>query len=356
MVSNSTLTQPNIKVTCPAPREVWHCLFKADPEALPYQSPAWLDCICAGSYYEDASRLYESQDGRQLLMPLVRRKGWPQLLTTQASLPYGWGIGGLLTSGRIEKNDLDAVFDDLTRLPYLRTSIRPNPRQGEIWAMTKKTNVVVIPRLAHVLDLEGGFDKVWAERFERKTRNRIRKAERSGVTVEKDSTGRLIPVFYDLLLQSLDRWASQQHEPRWLAHWRGRQRDPLRKFQNIARILGDACTVWVAWVNGQAAAADLVLQYGNVNDSRSAMNKELAGPTEANDLLMKLMIEDACRAGCRYYHMGETGMSATLAHFKSRFGAVAYPYAEYHIERFPITGMESRLRRFVKHFIGFKDA
>jgi lipid II:glycine glycyltransferase (peptidoglycan interpeptide bridge formation enzyme) len=206
-----------------------------------------------------------------------------------------------------------------------------------------------------VLDLEGGFDKVWAQRFERKTRARIRKAERLGVVVEYDTTGRLVPIFYDLLHRSFDRWARQQNEPRWLTHWRGQRRDPLRKFQIIADTLGEACKVWVAWVNGQPAAASLVLQYGNVNDSRGAMDKELAGPTWANDLLMKFTIEDACRSGCRFYNMGESGTSTNLAHFKRRFGAIAYPYEEYYLERFPITRIDTRLRAIVKRAIGFKD-
>ncbi|HEX2980122.1 MAG TPA: hypothetical protein VHO48_07650, partial [Anaerolineaceae bacterium] len=67
-------------------------------------------------------------------------------------------------------------------------------------------------------------------------------------------------------------------------------------------------------------------------------------------------IEDACLAGCRYYHMGESGTSTSLSQFKSRLGAIAYPYAQYAIERLPITTTDRKLRGFVKKLIGFKDA
>ena len=86
------------------------------------------------------------------------------------------------------------------------------------------------------------------------------------------------------------------------------------------------------------------------------MDKAIAGPTRANDLLHRLAIEDACRHGCRYYHMGESGASASLARFKSGFGAEAHPYAEYYLERFPITALERSLKGIVKRLMGFKDA
>jgi hypothetical protein len=120
--------------------------------------------------------------------------------------------------------------------------------------------------------------------------------------------------------------------------------------------LGDACRIWVAWLDREPAAAILVLQGANVNDARGAMNKELAAPTCANHLIQSLAIEEACSSGCRYYHMGETGPSASLAHYKSSFGAQPYPYAEYRLERLPITSINSRLFGLTKRLIGFKDA
>ena len=52
---------------------------------------------------------------------------------------------------------------------------------------------------------------------------------------------------------------------------------------------------------------------------------------------------------------GETGASASLAHYKQRFGATPHPHAEYFLERLPITAVDSRLRKAAKWMIGFKD-
>lgn len=349
------LTRQPISVISPAPRDVWNDLMRSDPEALPYQMPAWLDAMCAADGYEDASRLYNLAGDQQLIMPMVRRRGLLSALKIESSLPNGWGMGGLIARKPIRPEEIALVFADLSSRSSLRTSIRPNPRAGATWAAAQPHRVIAIPRFAHVLDLEGGFDMVWTKRFNSVTRGKIRKAERSGLVVEYDTSGKLVPVFYDLFLRSIDRWAEQQHEPRVLARWRNQRRDSQHKLQVIAQMMGGACHIWVASHKGQPIAAMLVLQDANVNDSRAVMDKELCAPVYANDLLQKLAIEEACRAGCRYYHMGESGRSTGLNHYKSRFGAYGCSYSEYRLERLPITKADTFLRGFVKKLIGFKD-
>lgn len=345
-----------VHVISPAPRAAWQRLQRHDPEALPSQSPEWLDCLCALKGYRDASRLYTFSDGQQLLLPLVKRQGLPGPLAVQASLPHAWGMGGVLSSRDLHADHLRAVFEDLSRTPFLSTSLLPNPRHAALWRAAAPASAMTIPRHAHVIDLEGGFDRVWCERFSKTTRRMIRKAEKLGVVVECDTTSRLAPIFYKLHRLSVDRWAAQQNEPRWLAHLRAEVRDPLSKIEHIAQAMGAASRIWVAWHEGVPIAASLVLLSSNADDIMGAMDKPRAAATGANDLLLKLAIEDACASGARYYHLGESGESVGLAQFKERFGARAYPYHEYRLERLPISRWDRGLRGIVKRAIGFKDA
>lgn len=231
----------------------------------------------------------------------------------------------------------------------------PNPRQGPLWAAAKPAYVRSLPRRAHVLDLEGGFERVWRERFSKTTRRMVRKAERLGVTVTCDTTGRLAPVVYRLRRAAVARWAARQHEPRWLAHLRAELRDPQSKLQHLARVMGSALRIWVAWRCGEPIAASLVLVGSNADDILAVMDASKAAATGANDLLLRLSIEDACNAGCRYYHLGESGASVGLARFKERFGAHAYPYEEFYVERLPLNQLDRGLRGAVKRVIGFRD-
>ena len=344
-----------VRVTSPAPRDVWTALVRDDRDALLSQTPEWMDCLVAFGSYEDASRLYELPDGRRFVLPLARRSGLAGRLTGPASFPAGWGVGGLVAPGGVQVEDVRAVFADLGSGPGLRISLRPSPMQASAWAAARPDRVAVVPRLAHSLDLEGGFERVWTERFVGTARTAVRKAERSGLRVECDTTGRLIPVLYELYERSLTRWAEQQNEPRFLAGWRAQRRDPMEKLELLARRLGDACRIWVAWQGERPAAAILVLPGTNAHYTRGAMDKDVAGPTRANYLLHRMAIADACEAGCHHYYMGESGTSRSLAQFKTRLGAVPQEHAEYHIERLPLTAMDTGARGLVKRAIGFRD-
>jgi hypothetical protein len=345
-----------VKVTSPLTAEIWRQVIENDPEALAFQTPEWIHALVATGAYTDASRMYEFSRGRCLLLPMVRRTGLPARLATQASMPHSWGMGGLLGSGSLKAEEVAAVFEDLRRQPVLRTSIRPNPIFARAWAEGKPEGVISRPMLAHVLDLSGGFDEVWSHRFAGETRTAVRKAEKSSLEITLDRTGEHIPVFYDLFMRSIDRWAEQQNEPKWLARWRAKKRDPIEKFMAIAQSVDGIFQLWTAWKDGQAAASILVLQGRNASYTRGAMDKALAGPTRANQLLHRMAIEEACKAGSRRYHMGESGTSSSLAQFKTRFGAVPMKYAEYIVEKLPVSTVDGKLRGVVKKIIGFKDA
>jgi hypothetical protein len=347
--------QAVVGVTSPAPRDVWEEVFLSDPTALVTHTHTWLDFVCTAGDYADASRLYELPVGRRLVLPMVRRRHLPGSLAAEASFPPGYGMGGLLAPGGIQAADAKAVFSDLAGRDVVRTSLRPNPLNGHALAAARPPGVVVVPLLAHVLSLEGGFQVVWKNRFKGEARTAVRKAERSRLTVERDTSGRLVPVLYELYERSLDRWAHQHGEPRALARWRGHRADPRKKFELMAQALGDSCRIWVAWRDGRPAAAILVLQGMNATYSRGMMDKELAGPVRANHLLHRLAIEEACTAGCRYYHMGESAFSASLMQFKGTFGARACAHAEYHVEQVPITALDRQARSLIKRAIGFRE-
>lgn len=341
-----------VSVTTPAPRAVWKNLIAQDADALPYQSPEWTDSACATGRFVDVSRLYETADGRQFVLPLIARAGLPSWLNIAGSMPSSWGIGGPIGSAPLTAPVIAAMFDDLRRAGFLAVHIRPNPLHASVWQSAPFGEV--IPRRAHVLDLAGGFDAVWEQRFNGRVRRIIRKAE-GVVDVEFDTTGRLLPQFYALLEKSWLRWAAAQHEPEALALWRARRRDPYRRFKTMAATMGEGLQVGLASIGGQPVATIIVLRGRNTNYSRGAMDAELIGNSGANDLLQKLAIEQSAKAGHRYYHMGESGHSASLSQFKEKFGAVAYEYAEYRIERLPLTRIDKLARTAVKRLIGFKD-
>jgi hypothetical protein len=304
----------------------------------------------------DASKLYEFSGGRQFVLPMIRHGVMPTFFSRQCSMPPAWGIGGLVGRHSISSEEVSTIMAHLASEPVLSSSIRPNPLFGSTWSAAAMKVGFAEPRLAHVLDLDGCIDNVWSKKFSHQARGSVRKAERSGLRVECDKTGKFIPIYYKLMKCSLDRWAEQQHEPRLLSYLRAQFRDPIRKFETIAQTLGETMRTWVAWLDEEPVAALIVLQGKNVYAFKSVMNKELAGPTHANELLHFHAISEGCKAGCARYHLGESGRSTSLAQFKQRFGAEPYPYSEYYIERLPVTNLDRKIRKIVKWSIGFQDA
>ncbi len=344
-----------VSVVSPAPRDVWRRVVESDPYALVTQTPEWLDAMVEVTGSIDASRWYLTEDGRDLVLPLVRRRfGGSRAL--HSSFSEGWGIGGILSPGGLEESEARLVMADLAEQPALRILLRGNPLLARSWwAGAAEVGASARPRLAHVLDLAGGSDAVWRDRMASQARRGVRRAHRLGVEVDRDQAGELLPAFYGMLLQSFDRWAARQHEPKWMTRLRGTRRDPIGKFEVIASHLGSAYRLYVARHEGRPAAAVLVVLGANAQYLWGAMDAEVGGRTNANDLLHWTAIQDACAAGCATYHMGESAEGSTLARYKEKLGGHPVPYADYSIERLPVTRMDRALRGVVKRAIGFRD-
>jgi hypothetical protein len=353
-VTASAGCAPIARLATPAPRHDWQELLDADRSALVTQTPAWTDALCAVTGAHDASRLYEFGEGRRLVLPMVERAHRPWPLTMTDSFPPAWGFGGLAGDAP-RPEEARAVLADLRSAGVLRARIRPNPLHHHAWSTAMSRDVIALPRRAHVVDLGGGFDRVWMERFSKRARNHVRRAERCGLEVELDTTGRLAGVFEALFTRSVERWARRQHEPAKLAHWRARRRDPPGKLARVMAALDGAAHLWVASAEGRPVAAILVLQGANAHYTRGAMDEERAGETRANYLLHARAIEAAARAGCGSYHMGETGDSRSLAQFKEAVGGRPHRYAELVVERLPITRVDRMARTAVKTAIRFRD-
>lgn len=343
-----------LTVISPAPREEWRTVLANDPAALPEHAPEWVDALCAAGGYADASRYYRHPDGRDFVLPLVRRTGPAGLGGWLLSFPPGWGMGGLVGPG-VDAEVVAAVLADLRATGALRIGIRPDPLAYPNWsAAADSAGATLLPRRAHVLDLTGGVDEVW-KRLSQSARRNVRLAERAGVRVEIDRTGALLEDYYSLFLLSIDRWATQQHEPRRLAHARAARRDPLTKLRTMADAMGKALAVTLAYLDDRPVCGSITLLGQTAHYTRGAMDQDRMGNTRATELVQWRAIQLACDFGCTAYHMGESGGSASLAQYKEKFGARPVDYAELRLERLPYTRADQAARNVVKKVLRFRD-
>jgi hypothetical protein len=271
---------------------------------------------------------------------LVRKAAHFTGLASQESYPPGWGLGGVIANTGLGADEIQSVFTDLATQPVIRTLVRPNPLVSPVWEATRPFGVTSIALTSHVLDLEGGFETVWRKRFHHTNRTAIHKAEHSDLTVMVDSTGELLPVYYQIFIEWCARRGRERHLPAWFSRWNNQRRDPLDRLQRIFKALDTAAQVYVAYLGDQPIAAAILLIYReNAVYLRGTSLRAEAGPVRANDLSQSRMIEAACQAGCRFYHMGTSAGVESLMRFKSGFGAEPTPLYNYAIERFPITSL-----------------
>ncbi|WP_421119916.1 GNAT family N-acetyltransferase [Aquihabitans daechungensis] len=253
---------------------------------------------------------------------------------------------------------LEAVVADLATIRTGWVRIRPNPLHADRWEQvlaSAPAGTFGVPKRSHVLELDADPDRLFAEQFTSSARRNVRLAQRAGIEVEVDDEGRLVPVFHDLLMRSVERWAGAAHEPLAVARYRAGRRDPVEKFQAWSEAMRGGCRVLVARRDGVPIAASIVLQGANAHLTRGAMDRELVGRDRPNELLMWHAIRDASLAGCRWFHLGESGTSASLAAYKERFGAVGIDYPEVRLERVPMTALDRTVRRAGKRVLGVRS-
>jgi hypothetical protein len=335
-----------VDIVSPTPRAEWVKVLADDPNATVYQTPTWLEAALRASGGVDVSRLYRLSDGRQLVLPMLRRTRLPGLWFDDAY--PGLGSGGLLASEGLRSSDVQLVLTDTLDSPAASTRIKANHDTTDTWEAGLIKGVNHFFRRVEILDLRGGYSEVWEQRFRSSARRAIRKAERAEVEVEKDTSSQAVRTFYDLYLTWTDQRAEESGVPKWLARSAARRREPLKRFEAIATMTGDMCRIWVARYRDEPIASIITLVFGrHAVYWRGCSNKALAGPLRANNLLQHFAIEDACLAGCQYYSFGESGGVTSLIHFKETFGATPRRAIEVRLERPWIAQVENANHRLM---------
>ena len=213
-------------------------------------------------------------------------------------------------------------------------------------AVSVGSSVVELPRRVDVVDLSMGYQEYLTRTVRRGTRQNVAKAARQGVEIERDTTGRLIPVFYDLYLSWVERWIPRSGLPPALARHSALKQEPYAKFETVAALMGDRCRVFVAWHQGRAVASCINFVHGeHAIGWRSYSIKELAGPVAANTATQVAGIRDAMESGCRSFDLGQSGDVSNLQSYKNSLGASPRQVVDLRIEPALLTSARGAAER-----------
>ncbi len=117
-------------------------------------------------------------------------------------------MGGLVSAGPVTAQDVEAVAANLATLSAARIRVWPGTTDRGAWLEADLPPLApAIPDHARRRPARGPGGPPVLE--SRNTLKRVRKGERF-FDVEHDDTGRLLPVFQDLLRRSVDVWAEER--------------------------------------------------------------------------------------------------------------------------------------------------
>ena len=274
-----------VEIASPAPRDIWRGVLRDDPGATALQTPEYLDAVVTATGGTDVSRFYQLRDGRQLVLPLVRRRSRLGLHLDRG-YPDGYGHGGMLATGGLLADDVRAVVRDL-RGQSLSLWTGGAHHTSEQWSAG------LLPGVTDA-STRGRRDRAGL----RAMSTTWRPSARTGSPTRPGSSGsaRFGPVsrwrrtppggWSRSSLRSTGRGPRAGSPARgcrpWSpAAWRwARSRTP--KFAAVAAMAGDACRLFVAWYHGRPVAATAMLVHDQHAVAwRSYSIAELATPVSA---------------------------------------------------------------------------
>lgn len=296
------------------PVSKWDEIVRNSENSYFFHSPAWAKILEETYNYRIATRLYEI-DGKEILIPMMEKQKY--LFNYYNSMPMGYG--GIVSLCDISSEALQKILKDMVsgRCLFFDISLPPlsdlSVQDPFIKLIDSEWNYT------HVLFLGNGFDSLWKDKFNRKNRNAIRNAEKSGVEILKGNSLEDFINYYKLYIKSSKKWGYKKPP------------HPLRLYINMFKHGLPAVQLRLAVKDDIIIAGILNFYYGkNVFYWGSTIldKTEIYRPI---NLLLKDSIEHACNEGYKYYNFGASGNLDGVRRFKESFGAERVLLKKYRI-------------------------
>ena len=273
----------------------------AHPEARGYHHPAWLEVVHR-VFGHRTLYLTAARDGILVgVLPLVffasRLFG-----RSTVSMPF-FNYGGVLADDpEVERALLDRAIAETKAVRGTSLELR-HTRQLFPELPAKRHKV------AMTLTLQATPERQW-ERLDRKVRNQVRKAEKSGLRVQCGGP-ELVPGFYRVFARNMRDLGTPVYSVRFFE-------DVLGTFTDRARVL-------LVSTAEQPVAASIVLWHRATMEVPWASALREYNPLCPNVLLYWHMLRFAIEQRCTLFDFGRSTPNEGTFHFKRQWGAEPQP-------------------------------
>lgn len=271
------------------------------PEAQAYHHPAWLGVV-ERAFGHRTQYLAAERDGSVVgVLPLVFFSH-PIFGRSTISMPF-FNYGGILADDPdVERGLLDRAIEATAAAGGSHLELR-HTRQLFPDLAAKRHKVAMLLRL------EASVEHQW-NGLDRKLRNQVRKAEKSGLTVERGGL-ELLPQFYAVFARNMRDLGTPVYG--------------IRFFEEVLRAMPEQARVLVVRTAEQPVAASIVLWRPTTMEVPWASALREFNPLCPNVLLYWHMLQFALERGCVQFDFGRSTPDEGTFHFKRQWGAEPLP-------------------------------
>jgi len=275
----------------------WDGFVSRHPDASAYHRWAWRDVFA--SAFGHQSLYLQAQDVTGIVgaLPLVEFRSH-FFGTFAVSLPFV-NYGGIVACGDLVAGALKDRAVALARERQWRhVELRHIRRQFEEWPVKRH-------KVAMSLALPADRDALWSL-LDRKVRNQVRKAEKSGCSAE-DGGAELLDDFYKVFAHHMRDLGTPVYARRFFD-------DVLHAFPNDTR-------VFVVRIAGEPVAASITIGWRDTLEVPWASSLRAHAVKSPNTLLYWAMLQWAMRRDYHTFDFGRSTPDEGTFHFKKQWGA-----------------------------------
>lgn len=292
-----------------ADRDDWERFVSARDDDAGYHAWDWQD-VFGRAFGHDSVYLIARRGGEVTgVLPLVYIKSllFGRTLTSLPFLNYGGVLATAPDSAKalIEGSRLEAV----------------SRRCGHVELRHIAAQFRDLPRKQHKVSMRLPLGPGLWDRLDRKVRNQIRKAEKSGLTVERGG-GELVDDFYTVFARNMRDLGTPVYS--------------RRLFEEVFRVFPERATMHVVRLDGRPVAAGVTYRTARMTQLPWASSIRDYHALCPNTLLYWDTIQYASDAGCAVFDMGRSTPQEGTFKFKQQWGAEPLPLNwEYQLQRSP---------------------
>ena len=277
-----------------ADRADWEQFVSLRGDEAGYHAFDWQE-VFGRAFGHESVYLIARRDGDVTgVLPLVQIKSM-LFGRTLTSLPF-LNYGGVLADAA---DSATALIDASRREAESR-------RCGHVELRHVAAQFPNLPRKQHKVSMRLPLAPGQWDRLDRKVRNQIRKAEKSGLTVERGG-GELVDDFYTVFARNMRDLGTPVYS--------------RRLFDEVFRVFPERATMHIVRLDGRPVAAGVTYRTARMTQLPWASSIRDYNALCPNTLLYWDTIQYAAEAGCAVFDMGRSTPNEGTFKFKQQWGA-----------------------------------